>query len=246
MFCGMKAIFLSDAHLKNQNSHEYQTLLYFLDSIKGKISDLFIVGDFFDFWFCSNEKIYPEFQSMIDKLLQLKDLGTNIRLFEGNHDFFLDEFFTNRGIHVFPDDAAVDLDGKKLFVSHGDTIDRTNTPYLMLRRLLRSRLFYMSQKYLPSSFLWKVSGMSSKMSKDHLARPPEGLVDIMKAFSMEKFNEGFDAVILGHCHQAHIEQPMINGRKKTFAVLGDWISYYTYLFYHRGEFTLCSFEALIV
>jgi len=238
----MKAIFLSDAHLKYQESRGYRNLLDFFDSMMGGVSDLFIVGDFFDFWFCRNDSIYLEFQVMIDKLLELKNRGTNIYLFEGNHDFFLDEFFGSHGIHVFSDEAAVDLDKKKVFVSHGDTIDTTNTSYLLLRRFLRSKVFYMIQKKLPPDLLWKIARISSKTSRNHLARPPEGLANKMKAFSMKKFSEGFDAVILGHCHQPIIEHYMIDGRKKTFAVLGDWISHYSYILYDNGDFMLTSYN----
>jgi len=239
----MKSIFLSDAHLKYENSTGYRNLLKFFDSVKEDLDNLFIVGDFFDFWFCRNYDIYPEFQVMIDKLLELKNQGTNIYLFEGNHDFFLDEFFGNHGIHVFSDGAAVDLDKKKVFVSHGDTIDTTNKSHLLLRGFLRSKVFYMIQKKLPSALLWKIARISSKTSKDHLARPPEGLADKMKAFSMKKFSEGFDAVILGHCHQPIIEHYVIDGRKKTFSVLGDWISHYSYILYDNGDFMLTSYKS---
>lgn len=239
----MKAIFLSDAHLKYQESRGYRNLLGFFDSMMGSVSDLFIVGDFFDFWFCRNDAIYPEFQVMIDKLLELKNQGTNIYLFEGNHDFFLDEFFGNHGIYVFSDGAAVDLDKKKVFVSHGDTIDTTNKSYLLLRRFLRSKVFYVIQKKLPSDLLWKIAGISSRTSRNHLPTPAEELADKMKAFSMKKFSEGFDGVILGHCHQPLIEHYVIDGRKKTFAVLGDWVSHYSYILYDNGEFMLASYRS---
>ncbi len=239
----MKSIFLSDAHLKYENSTGYRNLLIFFDSVKEDLDNLFIVGDFFDFWFCRNDAIYPEFQVMIDKLLELKNQGTNIYLFEGNHDFFLDDFFGNSGVYVFSDEAAIDLDKKKVFVSHGDTIDTANKSYLLLRGFLRSKVFYMIQKKLPPALLWKIARISSKTSRDHLSRPPEGLVDKMRAFSMKKFSEGFDAVILGHCHQPIIEHYVIDGREKTFAVPGDWISHYSYILYDNGDFKLTSYKS---
>lgn len=239
----MKAVFISDAHLKKRYTEGYENLLCLLDFVKEDLTDLFIVGDFFDFWFCGNGNIYPEFQTIINKLLELKDRGITINLFEGNHDFFLEEFFGTHGINVFPDGAAVNMDEKTIFVSHGDTIDTTNKPYLFLRHILRSRVFYETQKYLPSPVLWKIAAASSKMSKDHLARPLEGLTEKMKAFSMKKFEEDFDAVILGHCHQPVIEQYLINGRKRTFAILGDWINCFTYLLYNDGDFVLSEYKS---
>lgn len=232
----MKAIFISDAHLKTRKSERYHNLLKLLDEAKDNIDTLFIVGDFFDFWFCDNGNIYPEFSIMIDKLIELRSCGIAINYFEGNHDFYLHEFFGAYGIRIFQDGATLDLEDKKIFVSHGDTIDLSNTPYLLLRRFLRSRTFHLLQKGIPSSLLWRIAQGSSKMSKDHLARPPEGLADTMRNFSMGKFKEGYDAVILGHCHQPVLEQYMIGGRKRTFAIPGEWVDHCSYIQYVDGDF----------
>lgn len=233
----MKAVFISDAHLKDEGSKRYHNLLSLLDAVKDTIDALFIVGDFFDFWFCDNGNIYPEFRIMIDKLLDLRNHGVAINYFEGNHDFYLDEFFGTFGVRIFQDGATFKLDDQKIFVSHGDTVDLSNRPYLVLRSFLRSRIFYMMQKGMPSAVLWRVARISSKMSKDHLARSPEGLADTMRNFSMRKFEEGYDAVILGHCHQPVLEQYVIGGRKRTFAIPGDWVDHCSYIQYVDGDFT---------
>jgi UDP-2,3-diacylglucosamine hydrolase len=238
----MRAIFLSDTHLKNSHSTRYRDLIRFLDAIANDVSHLIIVGDFFDFWFCSEDAIYPEFKQIIDTLLHLVHKGVDVSMLEGNHDFFLDEFFGKFGVKVFPDNAAIDLGDKKVYVSHGDTVDTTNTAYLMLRRVLRSKVFHITQKNVPSSLLWKIARLSSKTSRDYLARPQDGLVRIMSDFSRRKFNEGFDAVVLGHCHQPVLERHRYNDTDKTFVILGDWVNYYSYLQFQGGIFTLSYYR----
>ncbi|MCK9233525.1 MAG: hypothetical protein M0P04_12170, partial [Syntrophales bacterium] len=70
----MKAIFLSDAHLKREKDENYQRLLHLFETLNAdpdkpletgsesvepetvrrvnpRIDHLFILGDFFDFWF---------------------------------------------------------------------------------------------------------------------------------------------------------------------------------------------------
>jgi UDP-2,3-diacylglucosamine hydrolase len=59
---------------------------------------------------------------------------------------------------------------------------------------------------------------------------------------MKKFEEGFDAVILGHCHYPLIEQCVVDGRTRTFSVLGDWIRHYSYLLYDNGSFKLFRYK----
>src|SRR5271157_3634769 len=131
-----KAVFLSDAHLKNQVDDGYHQIMKFLDFPKDHIDDLFILGDLFDFWFCRDSNIYPGFKAVIEKLIGLKKRGVRIHLFEGNHDFFLGDYFTKaHGIAVSTESANIALDGRNVLISHGDTIDRTNKKYMLLRRL---------------------------------------------------------------------------------------------------------------
>ena len=240
----MKAVFISDAHLNGSTCDGYSYLMRFLDSIRGDADELFIVGDFFDFWFSGRNGAYPGFYDIIEKLLEIKKSGTNISFFEGNHDFFLGDYFAQYGIKVFPDGAVIDLDGKRLFVSHGDTVDDSNTAYLLLHRILRSRLFYVIQKKIPSSILWRVSKIISRISRSRgksssgRARHSNGLVPKMSAFAMGKFDKGFDAVVLGHCHRPTLERHVINNGPKTFVILGDWIRHYSYLVYDGGEFAM--------
>lgn len=166
----MKAVFLSDAHLKRSTDEPYVLLLRFLAELAegrvgpaaaGKeaagagavVDDLYILGDFFDFWFCRPDRIYPEFQPVIRQLVELRQSGVRIHLFEGNHDFFMREYFYDvLGMDVVEESASIDLDSNRVFVAHGDTLDRTNVFYLTLRKVLRSRTFYHLQRLIPSPF----------------------------------------------------------------------------------------------
>ena len=60
----------------------------------------------------------------------------------------------------------------------------------------------------------------------------------MEAFSLKKFEEGFDAVILGHCHKPQMKEYVIDGKRRIFATLGDWVKHHSYLCYEEGNFTL--------
>jgi UDP-2,3-diacylglucosamine hydrolase len=238
----MRAVFISDAHIKSRKDKGYDYLLRFFDSIGNDTDHLFIVGDFFDFWFCEEDRIYPDFRPMVDKILELNEGGVTVSLFEGNHDFFLADFFERHNIKVFPEDATLFLDGKRIFVSHGDMASESGWSYLLLRRVLRSRAFYNFQRVVPVPFMWKISLTASKMSRRHFARPPEGIAEGMRTFSEKKFDDGYDAVILGHCHQPLLEEHVNDGTMKTFATLGDWISHFSYLVCDDGEFSLLSYR----
>ena len=252
----MKAIFISDTHLRRSTDERYTQLMNFLGDIKdgkarflvnsgelGKdaapIDDLYIVGDLFDFWFCQKDKIYPEFKLIINKLIELQKAGIKIHIFEGNHDFFMKEYFHDvLGMEVFEEQAVIKLDSLQTLVGHGDTADKTNIKYMLFRKLLRSRPFYHFQRLIPSPIRWAVAGLSSTASKEMTIEDGYVLVDKMLSFSRDRFKENYDAVVLGHCHEPVLRHYVMEGKPKTFAALGDWIKHQSFLYYENREFFL--------
>jgi len=252
----VKAIFISDAHLKKSSDDRYIKLIDFFNDLKaGKISslvhgedkyskavlieDLFIAGDLFDFWYCRKNNIYSDFKIIISKLLELKNAGIRIHLFEGNHDFFMKEYFQDiLGMDVFEDSADFMLDDKKIYVSHGDTADKNNKLYMIFRKILRSGAFYHFQRFIPSPALWMVAGLGSTASKELNKENGEELFGRMSEYAQEKLQGDYDVIILGHSHQAVVKKYVIDGKEKMFAALGDWIKHYSFLYYENGEFKL--------
>ena len=252
----MKTIFLSDAHLQGPGYEGRENLMLFFEHLRGRggeekggqacsaltLDHLVIAGDFFDFWFARRHRIYPGFEPVVDRLAALKREGVRISLCEGNHDFFLTDYFTRRlGMEVYPEWAEWCVDGLRILVSHGDTVDQGNRRYLLLRRFLRGPLARWLQKTLPLGLLWRAARYSSQMSKKMTAESRERLAHLMDDFALRKFAEGYDAVILGHCHKASLRVVSADGREKTFVTLGDWITHDSYLLLDQGRFTLRRF-----
>jgi UDP-2,3-diacylglucosamine hydrolase len=199
---------------------------------------LVIAGDFFDFWFERKGRVYPEFRPVVEKLLHLGREGVRICLCEGNHDFFLGDFFSRQqGCEVYPDELHLDLDGLACLVSHGDLIDDRDWRYQALRKWLRSTLSYRAQRTIPLAWLWQIARLSSRVSRDAFADGTSRLMTVFQRYGDQKCREGFDAVIFGHCHAPTLRQELINGRPKVIATLGDWASYRNYLLFEGGHFT---------
>ena len=216
----MKAIFISDAHLKRKTDDRYGQLMNFFNDIKeGKvrlfieadgtdkiltgIDDLYIVGDLFDFWFCDKGNINPEFILIIHKLIELQKAGIRIHLNEGNHDFLLREYFHDvLGMEVFEEWADVKINGIRALIGHGDTTDKANFKYLLFRKILRSRLFYHFQRFIPA----RVRGLLRRRQGVPQGHPDHGAGTA--------------------------------GKKKTFVSLGDWIKHYSFLYYENKNFIL--------
>lgn len=254
----MRAVFLSDVHLKRRSDPAYDRCLAFFSTLAGReggpsfassgsgpamvIDLLVIAGDFFDFWFERGGRIYPEFRPMVESLLRLGQSGVRICFCEGNHDFFLADYFSHqRGFEVHPDELRLDLEGLACLVSHGDLIDDRNWRYQTLRKWLRSRLAYRTQRILPLSWLWQIARMSSRVSRDAFTDATNRLLTVMHGYGEKKWREGIDAVIFGHCHIPTFREERIDGKFKTMATLGDWISHQNYLLFENGRFIQKSF-----
>lgn len=247
----MKAVFLADAHLTQAGGPGYGELISFFDELKAGrqrsggiyIDELFLVGDFFDFWFSKGENVYPPFQEVLNKLIALKEAGISIHLSEGNHDFFLADYFSDYlGMEVYPDWADVELDGLRILVSHGDTIGASDLSYRLLRRLLRSRFFYNLQRLLPLPWLFALARLSSLTSRGLGRDRTEYLAVEFQAFARERLAAGFDAVLLGHCHLPLLHRYNMGGREAVSAIIGGWNAHQSYLYLEDGAFRLCSFR----
>lgn len=238
----MRMIFLSDVHLKSEEGRNHTCVIRFLDGIRGKVDSLFIVGDFFDFWFSRKGIVYPGFIAVVEKLVEIKKEGADVYLCEGNHDFSLGEYFTDRlEIPVFTDWADIELNSRRFYIAHGDTVDEENRKYLFLRKALRSNVVSKIIQYLPLPVLWQIAKISSHVSKELTMESQHTLARKMELFAVSKFQENFDAVILGHCHLPLLKEFNVDGYKKIFVTLGDWLHHFTYLVYENDQFALRSF-----
>ena len=253
------AVFLSDAHLQRASDAGYRALSAFLSRLQYSggsedagnrkithpaangipVTDLFLVGDIFDFWFSKGENIYPEFNGMIQILTSLKQKGILIHLLEGNHDFFLKPYFSDiLGMTVHEDWTSLERDGRKMLIAHGDLVDTANVRYLALRRFLRSSFVFRLQKMLPLWVLWGIARRSSSASKEFMGGAEERIAEKMRQFAQGQFQKGFDAVIFGHCHKPEWTETMVADKPRVFVTLGDWVRHRTYLYYNKGQFTL--------
>jgi len=209
------------------------------------LDDLYILGDFFDFWFCDSDLIYPEFRPIINSLVELQKSGVRIHFFEGNHDFFLKDYFSGvLGMEVFEEWADLNLDGLRILASHGETVDQSDRWHILFRKVLRSRLFYHIQRFIPARLRWAIASSISNVSREINVDKHEALVSKMLSFAYHKLDADYDAVILGHCHKHQMQHFEIKGQKKTFATLGDWVRFSSFLYYEDGKFSLNHYNTL--
>lgn len=235
----MKAVFLSDAHIRDRKDANLPPLLGFLDSLRGEVDRLYVVGDLFDTWFAFPRAVFDEYVPLLGALDRLHRSGTRIVYVTGNHDFEMGRFFTHvLQAEVHDGEFTLETDGRRAYVAHGDMVNSQDRKYLRLRRILRARFTRWLGRNLPPAFVWRLARrMSRDFTGEEIARRMP-LAEIFDDFARAKLASGFDTVILGHLHIPALHR---HGQG-VYANLGEWVDKRTFLRWDDGRLSLWRWE----
>ncbi len=238
----MRAIFIADAHLISPEDTNYRLLLRFLHGLEGEVDTLYIMGDLFDFWLGFPSLPLTQYDAILDALERLVERGCRLVYFEGNHDFHLGTIFSHRlqaEIHSGP--AVTSVQGKRLYICHGDQINREDRHYLLLRFLLRTRLVSASVRHFPPSWAEKIRVRLQRRSQAGyvVKKARWDYRRILLDFARTLQKQGCDGLVTGHFHLALHE--VITGSAFTVLSLGDWMEQFTYGEMLDGELRLMTY-----
>lgn len=231
--------FLSDAHLgaesKSREGAREARLHDFLNSLPGRASALYIVGDLFDFWFEYRTAIPRRHFATLAVLRRLRDAGVDITYLNGNHDFWLGRFLSEElGIRTADGAVTVEHQGRRLWIHHGDGLIGGDLGYRGLKAVIRNpvsiALYGLLHPDLGIPLAHWVSNLS-RASREQRALEPDRL---WREIAEPRFAQGFDAVMIGHFHHAYERREP----KREFFVLGDWIERFSYVMLEDGNLSL--------
>lgn len=239
-----KVYFLSDIHLgidvKSCPNRE-RDLIHFLEQITPKAEKLFLVGDVFDFWVEYDYAIRPDLFNILYTLRSMVLQGVEIHYIAGNHDFALGTFLHDTiGITVHQDPIDVTIQGKRLYLVHGDGVLPHDHAYRFLRTILRNPLCQKIYKLLHPNIgiplAHKFSGTSRHIRKSYISemRQREYFSTFYKILHKKKY----DAVVFGHTHTAIIR----HFNNKTYCNIGEWMKTYSYVTLESGVLQLWRYS----
>jgi len=238
--------FISDIHLMLQyderEKKRQEKLFRFMDSVAQSGGTLFIIGDLFDFYFEYKHVIPKVYFPFYQKLYGLKNKGVEVHFVAGNHDYWtLDFMGQTLTTKVYFDDVALDIHGKRFYLTHGDGILSWDRGYRLLKGVIRSRLFIWLYRCLHPTIGYGIAQTISKKGRhfEHSQEYNEKVLKELRIFTETIAADGHDYVITGHYHQACIEN--VNGGK--LVVLGDWLQYFSYAVFEGNELELKFWEA---
>lgn len=197
MFLDIKenAIFVADSHF-NQKNREFLTFLRKVESKEIFTTQLFLMGDIFDF--ISGESRYFVKQN-VEVINLLNKLSKDIQIvyLEGNHDYNLKSIFPN--IEVIKREKqpleAILENNQTVSLAHGDNF--INWKYDLYCSFIRNRFFLKFMNFIDINYF-----ISKKIEKALLGK---NICHKMKNFeelvSKRVKNYNTQIVIEGHYHQ---------------------------------------------
>ena len=233
--------FLSDNHLssktgKDQDSRRNDMLLL-LEEIRASKGTLFILGDFFDFWFDKNAYIHPVLLPIVQALQSIVQEGMEIHFIGGNHDYWIKGYLTDVvGVHFYSDALSFEWEGKTFYCHHGDHIVYDIRNYTLIRRFLRSEFAIFLLKLLPIKWIYALGEKISTYNRalHEIPDVPEILIQQMRDFLDSRLKESYHYAFSGHVH-APIHEIQPHGE---LALMGDWIHDLSYGFTDENGFKL--------
>lgn len=244
-----KLFFASDFHLgvpdKASSLAREKKIVRWLDSIKEEAHTIYLVGDIFDFWFEYKYTIPKGFVRLQGKLAELTDSGIAVKFFIGNHDMWMFDYFPQEfNIPVYREPQRLEVNGKTLYIGHGDGLGPGDPLYKVLKRIFRNPLCqWLFARIHPNLGLaianyWsRQSRISSSGGDDSFqGEDKEWLLQYAKAIEKENHH---DYYIFGH---RHLPLDLKVKGQSRYINLGEWVNGSPYGVFDGKDFKLLTFE----
>ena len=258
--------FLSDAHLgsraiQNPEAHQ-QTLIDMLQSMAKDATAIYLLGDIFDFWceYLWRDRSKEQYTPFLQTLKAITKKGIEIHFFIGNHDIWTFGWLEKEtGVVVHRKQARIEINGKKIFLAHGDGLVPSNffqtlpkkiqkkiRQFIFLRKVFHNPVLQILFRLLPptwgNEFGYEWAKNSRLKEQEHPCPYKGEDKEELVLFAKEQEQQGshHDYYIFGH---RHIELDLMLSRDSRIIILGDCWQQFTYAqMDENGNTTLKYFE----
>lgn len=227
--------FASDFHLgvpdvKSSHARE-KKICRWLDQIKDDASEIYLVGDLFDFWYEYRYTVPKGTVRLLGKIAELTDRGILVHFFTGNHDLWMKDYFVEElNVQVHHEPITRTFFGKHFFIGHGDGLGPGDRWYKVLRFFFTNPFFQWMFSRLHPNLAFYIARKSSKRSRVLTGDSDEKFLgqenEWLFLFCREYLKtQAVDYFIFGH---RHLPLDLNVDDKARYINLGEWFNYFTY------------------
>lgn len=231
---------LSDMHLGFPDAKDSRTreaaLIEWIRSVESDVSDMFLLGDIFDFWFEYKQVVPKGFIRILGALAELADRGVRLHIFVGNHDLWMKDYFTDElgaSIYVEPTEFEFQFAEKttRVCMGHGDGMGPGDYGYKILKKVFVNPVAQFLFSWLHPDLgvrlahAWSGTRKSSAIKSGEVPFNPETdyiLRAVRDRYAEDERNKrSIEAYVFGHRHHP-IDFQLGNGVR--YFNLGDWFA----------------------
>jgi UDP-2,3-diacylglucosamine hydrolase len=242
---GKKIYFASDFHLGAPNREtslaREKKIVSWLETARHDASEIFLVGDIFDFWFEYKRVVPRGYTRLLGKISEITDSGIPVHVFTGNHDMWIFDYLPQEcGVTLYREPIVRTINGKKFMIGHGDGLGPGDHGYKFIKKVFANRLCqWLFARLHPNFGIWlatSLSGYSRTTTGDKdrkfLGEENEWLIVYCKEVLQK---EHFDYFIFGHRHLPLDYR--LNDRSR-YVNLGEWLHSESYAVWNGEQLTL--------
>ena len=236
--------FASDVHLglypQERSRQREKYFVKWLDKAKEDATEIYLLGDIFDYWYEYKTVVPRGFTRTLGKLAEITDSGIPVHFFTGNHDMWVSDYLCKEcGMVIHTKPLTTIFNGKKFHLAHGEGLGTKSKGYKLLLSIFRNEpLRVMYSSLHPSigvgiGHKWSLSSRLGKgITKEFLGEEKEDLIRYAKSI-LETDN--VDYFLFGHRHLAMSWKLQSNAE---IVFLGDWIKNGSYAQWDGENLTL--------
>lgn len=245
--------FLADVHLECRDTRSTDVFLSAFQRLYASCSAIYILGDLFEFWTGPAHVERDDYRYVLSGLKEVLDGTVPVTVLHGNRDFFLGDVFpAGANVTMRRDPFTVTLDGRRVYLCHGDLLLSRDKMYRFIRAMFHNRWVCAINAMLPGQISYYcASGLrnhSERAVKRKIRRAPGTLAVTPEAVT-EVFERGIDVIVSGHVHRQGTrffarraagkpwrETTSASEAQGVLYTLGDWRSAPSVLTWSAGAF----------
>ena len=244
-----KIYFVSDCHFGipdyERSLVREKRFVAWLEEIRRHASEIYILGDLFDFWFEYRTVVPRGFTRLMGKLAEITDAGIPVYLFTGNHDMWMFRYFPSElGVQLFRKPVVREFFGRKIMIGHGDGLGPGDHGYKFIKKIFACPVNqWLFARFHPNAAI----GMGLFFSRrSRLARGETDLIfkgndkERLMLFAQNQLQkEHFDYFIFGH---RHLPMNIDLGNGARYINTGDWITHFSYAVMDEAGIELKTYD----
>lgn len=246
---GSKIYFASDFHLGvpdyERSLVREKRIVRWLEEIRKDASEIYLLGDVFDFWFEYGKVVPRGFVRLLGKLAELSDSGIKIHYFTGNHDIWVFDYLPQElGVQIYREPVIREIGNKKFYLGHGDGLGPKDKGFKFLKSIYTSSLpQWLFARIHPNFGLrfaqyWSKKSRINNGTRDEKFHGEENEWLVLHSKEI-LLKEDIDYFIFGH---RHLPIDMKIGEKSRYVNLGEWVNYNTYAVFDGTELELKTYK----